>query len=260
MAERFHTPTGAGGFTLVEVTIILLVLVILSTIMLPQLGNFNRLARKVKVIEDLGALCASMKKFLDEVMLPGPFGTPGGGSAAATLPIGILVGTVGTPPANPPAAVDCSGFDSGTGGWDTDISLTSDFTCTPDIPIGTPAATTFRTDFIENHLQINDPFGDGFATDADKYKNQVDLDTVGAFFGWRGPYFDTITSDPWGGRYAINTFALHRGTGGNFSSPVICYSAGPDNDADTNFNMPHPNGYVVGGDDFAVVLSAMGPF
>ena len=35
-----------GGFTLVEVTIILLVLVILSTIMLPQLGNFNRLARR----------------------------------------------------------------------------------------------------------------------------------------------------------------------------------------------------------------------
>ena len=43
-----------GGFTLVEVTIILLVLVILSTIMLPQLGNFNRLARRVKVSEDVG--------------------------------------------------------------------------------------------------------------------------------------------------------------------------------------------------------------
>ena len=39
------------GFTLAEVTIILLVLVILSTIMLPQLGNFNRLARFVVVKE-----------------------------------------------------------------------------------------------------------------------------------------------------------------------------------------------------------------
>jgi hypothetical protein len=39
------------GFTLAAVTIILLVLVILSTIMLPQLGNFNRLARFVVVKE-----------------------------------------------------------------------------------------------------------------------------------------------------------------------------------------------------------------
>jgi len=57
------------GFTLVEVTIILLVLVILATIMLPQLGNFNRLARFVKVREDVGAICSVMKKMLDEVML-----------------------------------------------------------------------------------------------------------------------------------------------------------------------------------------------
>ena len=64
------------GFTLVEVTIILLVLVILSTIMLPQLGNFNRLARFVVVKEDLGAICASIKKMLDEVMLGAPFGEP----------------------------------------------------------------------------------------------------------------------------------------------------------------------------------------
>jgi len=49
------------GFTLVEVTIILLVLVILSGIMLPQLGNFNRLARYVKVKEDLGTLARSVR-------------------------------------------------------------------------------------------------------------------------------------------------------------------------------------------------------
>ena len=84
------------GFTLVEVTIILLVLVILSGIMLPQLGNFNRLARYVKVKEDLGAICASLKKFIDEVMVV-PFGQPGGGIATPTDPIGLLVGP-GTPP------------------------------------------------------------------------------------------------------------------------------------------------------------------
>ena len=44
---------------------ILLVLVTLSMIMLPQLGNFNWLARYVVVKEDVAALCAPLKKFLD---------------------------------------------------------------------------------------------------------------------------------------------------------------------------------------------------
>ena len=60
-----------SGFTLVEVTIILLVLVILGTILLPQLGNYNRLARFVKVREDVGALCSVVKKMLDEVFQGG---------------------------------------------------------------------------------------------------------------------------------------------------------------------------------------------
>ncbi|HJO03815.1 MAG TPA: type II secretion system protein [Acidobacteriota bacterium] len=55
------------GFTLVEVTVILLVLVILSTIMLPQIGGYNRLARFVRVKEDLGAICSVIKAMLDDV-------------------------------------------------------------------------------------------------------------------------------------------------------------------------------------------------
>ena len=49
------------GFTLVEVTVILLVLVILSAILLPQLGGFNRMARYAKVREDVGVICAAME-------------------------------------------------------------------------------------------------------------------------------------------------------------------------------------------------------
>ena len=62
---RIHR--NAKGFTLVEVTIILLVLTILASIMLPQLGNFNRLARFVKTDEDVQVLCTALKKMLDEV-------------------------------------------------------------------------------------------------------------------------------------------------------------------------------------------------
>lgn len=69
---------------------ILLVLVTLSMIMLPQLGNFNWLARYVVVKEDVAALCAPLKKFLDGVMLPGPFVAPGGTVQAPSTPIGLL--------------------------------------------------------------------------------------------------------------------------------------------------------------------------
>ncbi len=87
------------GFTLVEVTIILLVLVILSMIMLPQLGNFNRLARKVKVLEDLGAICASMKKMLDEVGGQSWFQTyPSDPTNANNEIVGLLVGPGLIPP------------------------------------------------------------------------------------------------------------------------------------------------------------------
>ena len=245
------------GFTLVEVTIILLVLVILATIMLPQLGNFNRLARFVKVHEDLAAICATMKKFLDEVMVAGPFNQPGGGTTAPTEPIGLLVG-----PGLPPVSVVGSGANCSVGDWDNALSANgtaTNITCTPDIVFGSAAATDFTTDDLRNHLQINDPFMDNSATASFRYKNQIETTSL-TFFGWRGPYFDQVSDDPWGGRYMINTFGLHRATGGIFSDPVICFSAGPDQAADTLFSMGGQSNYLIGGDDIAVVLSAYGPF
>ena len=255
-----------GGFTLVEVTIILLVLVILSSIMLPQLGNFNRLARYVKVKEDLGAICATMKKFLDEVMVRGPFGVPGGGIQAPAVPIGLLVG----PGAAPVDNLNPGGSHApvpGDGAWDLAIGGAA-WTETPDIPAGTaaPAGVPFLTDDLEYHLQQNNPLGANSLDVENHYKNAVEnFGIAGAFFGWRGPYFDEITSDPWGNRYAVNTFGLHSdGTGNTFSSAVVCYSAGPNGQAETVFNQaynPGTNyGWLTDGDDEAAVLSAMGPF
>ena len=81
------------GFTLVEVTIILMVLTILSTIMLPQMGNFNRLARFVRVKEDLGAICSVLKAMLDDVG-EGTFYIDAGPDhhPDRNLPVGLLVG------------------------------------------------------------------------------------------------------------------------------------------------------------------------
>ncbi len=242
------------GFTLVEVTIILLVLVILSGIMLPQLGNFNRLARYVKVKEDLGAICSGMKKMLDEVMLGGFYGEPRWRSE----PIGLLVG-----PGSRPMI-----YGGGTDHWELDPF--DGFSETTDDGAND---VDFEVDTFINHLQQNRPLDSG--DPGNRYKNPLDDPepwAAGAFFGWRGPYFDEFTSDPWGNRYAANVFAMHRDHdapdhGGIFTSAVVCLSAGIDGTIRTTFNQPMDdadgddfNGWHTADDDIAVVLSAGGPF
>lgn len=260
-----------SGFTLVEVTIILLVLVILSMIMLPQLGNFNRLARKVKVMEDLGAICASMKKFFDEVMVGAVWENPGGAQAPPSgTRIGLLHGP-GAPAADPNGAgfhnVDAPGEP-----WSQTAVGSPGFqpySIRTDAPGTAASAVTFGVDRFENHMQFNDPFADGSMAFSTRYKNTSEgaLGANAFFLSWKGPYFDTFTPDPWGGRYLSNVFALHSvyaGTGGEyFSSAVVCYSAGPDREVASAFNQPmdlEPHGWLTGGDDTAVVLSAGGPF
>lgn len=241
------------GFTLIEVTIILMVLVGLSTIILPQLGNFNRLAHFVKAKEDLTAICVSAKKMLDEVMLGAFYGNP----RKRELPIGLLVG---------PGAIPQDGVVSSSL-WTQ--PLYAEFTQETD---GNAVNVEFLVDTFEHHLQENNPL-DGYAYNA-RYDNPLEdagRSGVGAFFGWRGPYLDVFTPDPWGNRYMANVFALYRPGDVDptdlFTSAVVCYSTGPDLGADTAFNQPMDDGdgdggfgWLTGADDIAVVLSAGGPF
>ena len=273
-----------GGFTLVEVTIILLVLVILSTIMLPQLGNFNRLARYVKAREDVGALCSVMKKMLDETFQGAFFKDP----RTNTGPIAILYG-----PGRVPDQGDAAGFGAGNGvlasncAWnhsrlgsgDGGVELAS---CseTTDGPTGVTFGT-FVASRLEDHLQRNVPSGGNFSA-ATSYPNPVQDPVehshgstgVGGYFGWRGPYVDWLSADPWGNRYAVNSFALYQplamlGAGSNaeiYSSAVVVLSAGANERVDTYFNQPmagpsaDPDAWHFGVDDLGCILSAGGPF
>ena len=60
-------PSNDRGFTLIEVTIVLMVLAILTTVLVPSIGNFNRLARDVRLREDLGVICSSLKMMIDDL-------------------------------------------------------------------------------------------------------------------------------------------------------------------------------------------------
>lgn len=233
------------GFTLVEVSIILMTLVILSTIMLPQMGGFNRLARFARVKEDLGALCSVLKAMLDDVgesafyVDPGPDHIPD-----RTSPVGLLIGEGDAPQHGSAAAGE---------GWLRGFGDT--FHMRTD---GGDLEPWFRVDTLGNHLIDNTPLGDG----AHRWRGPLDMERgFHSRFAWRGPYIsDEILPDPWGNRYMANVFALYNPPEARpkerFASGVVCYSAGPDGGVDTDFNQPH--GWHTGDDDFTALLHAGG--
>lgn len=256
------------GFTLVEVTIILMVLVILSSILLVQIGDFNRLARFARVKEDTGALCAAIAAVLGDMgeMAFYHWGGRGhtGGMQADTpdraSPVGLLIGDGDIPM----LAGGESNWQQLKGEW---------FEESKDI---TGTGVSFRVDTFANHLITNTPSdsgGNAYRTPSDMLNGSrsagitnglrfdgADGQGFNSMFAWRGPYIaDRVDPDPWGNRYMANVFALYVPAdmpGDGFGSAVVCYSAGPDEHIDTDFNQPH--GWSTGDDDFTALVSAGG--
>jgi len=257
------------GFTLVEVTVILLVLVILSAILLPNLGGFNRLARFVRVKEDLGALCASVARYVEdtgELSFWQWGGRDGGGMGSdtpdRTSPVGLLIGDGDTPE---------FGGEASRESWA--LSYLESFSEPTDI-FG--SAVDFRVDTFANHLIHNTPLGN--ATGAHRLPSDMlnGANSAGipagllfdsaagqgfnSMFAWRGPYIsDRVEADPWGNRYMANVFGQYVPAGvdsDGFGTGVVCYSAGPDEAIDTDFNQP--GGWFTGDDDITALMSAGG--
>ncbi|NKB87563.1 MAG: hypothetical protein GKS06_05030 [Acidobacteria bacterium] len=83
LRNRNARPANQTGFTLVEVAGILLALGVLVAVLVPNIGRFNSLARTVRVKEDLGAICSSLKVMMDDLGLSAYWGA-GGGRASMT--------------------------------------------------------------------------------------------------------------------------------------------------------------------------------
>ena len=243
----------AQGFTLVEVTIILMVVSVLSLVLLPGLGSYLRDARLARARADLNAIHDAIVRFLGDTG-EGVFRRVGNGNRATSdggpedpsspepsYTLDMLISDGDTP----------DGGDVGDG-WNWREPWN-----------GHPVDT------LANHLVQNTP---GHASSA-RYRTPADIYAdassrqvafaiqagMGARFAWRGPYVSApVRSDPWGNRYAVNVRFLDpvadsaTGDGSGYLYDVFVLSAGPDEEIDTPFSI---DGVVPGDDDLIRVIS-----
>ena len=246
-------PTGARGFTLVEVTIILMVVSVLSTILLPGIGGYLRDARLARARGDMEAIAESIGRFLADTA-EGAFRCYGNGNRK----------TASDGPSDP----------SSPDPWYVVGMLVSD----GDIPDSGDGDELWKwrravdghdVDTLANHLVQNTPGGRGDL----RYRTPEDLlvDTpnrqfafpsqrgFNAKFSWRGPYLSApVRSDPWGNRYAVNVKFLDAVSDSDhwhqtgWVEDVFVLSAGPDEELDTPYLM---DGVVPGDDDLVRVIA-----
>lgn len=231
---------GDLGFTLIEITIILLVLVILAAILLPMTERFIDLARLVRVREDIGAFAAVVEIFKVDTC-DSFFRVDGDEPSNADFNrIDMLVGDGDTPATE-------SFLSGAEDNWDEVLDAVG--------PSG-----DVLVDTIENHLALGGPFGpSGWG---DPYRRPAEDDANPFRCGWRGAYIQTpISADPWGNRYMINVAFLGHAGGRPFGlnndaefhqQDVFVLSAGPDEIVATPWLV---DGVVAQGDDQIAVIS-----
>ena len=211
------------GMSLIEATIILMVLGLLTAVLSPAMGDYVNDARDAKVKEDVEAIGLSIMRTVRD-------------SRSPFLQVAYAAGAAGLAEANradlivgegaiPALATGLTDFTSGN------LSAPINW----DDAIGTPVTV----DSMADHLITNVP----------NYPvpTQASFAVGGPQFGtgWRGAYISAIGPDPWGNRYAANTAflgvasdAIAVGEGnaaGGWTKDVIVLSAGRDSTIQTPF-------------------------
>jgi len=195
-----------SGWSLIELTIILVVLAILCAILAPVIGRFIRNARIIRCREDVQAIGCAIWMMIEDT---GIGYLRYNGRQRNDCHIILAVGDGHIP-------VLGSGGDSR---WTAPVDLE-------------------RKDFLEYHLVLNQP---GANTNR-RYYTPLDLG-FNSEFGWRGPYITApIDPDPWGNRYAVNceylgpfnntedTFVISAGPNGAISTPWAIDGVTPGDD------------------------------
>ena len=206
------------GLSLVEASIVLMVVSILTAVAAPSASRLLDRARFDRAVEDTNAIKTALVAWDDDLGSYGGFNVDGGSSSSDPVEMAVTDGD--TP---------------------IEVSFEGDERWIHPVSSPTPDPGFLIVDFFENHMALNNPFG-GAATDA--YP-------LGGGNTWRGAYMNSpFDPDPWGNRYASNIAWLQ--APGDTRNDVIVLSAGPDEQIDTGFEV---DGTVPGDDDVIAVVA-----
>ena len=227
--------TSERGLSLVEVTIMLVILLILAGTLAPVMSDSVNSARVVRARNDLSQLAVSLVNFQRDV---GPVVFEGShlrqvqfasSSVSAISPVELLT----------------SGGERPVVAERVPVESVAHLLVNPALALDaaslTPWADSPAADAMDYHLRVN---GRGYAEGDGS-----------AGTGWNGPYLTKdVTGDPWGRAYLINT-AFLRGLPPSKQRCARCavfvISAGPNGLIETPFQQPIANANVFG-DDLAV--------
>ncbi|MCX6550319.1 MAG: hypothetical protein NTY02_04795 [Acidobacteria bacterium] len=238
---------GQKGLSLVEVTIMLLVLMLLTGVLAPSIFDYFKDAQWVKVKEDCEAIGISVARLTRDVG-----------------PCLKLVSATGCTMDNRVEIL----YSDGNAVVPADVTG-ADFTST-----NMPPANLNWDNYKD--ANVGDSMERQFVTNAPSYPTPsinypVPMFPVGPLFGlgWRGAYLAApIGPDPWGKPYMVNSgflaVASDAVTAGNgnknrwWENDVYCISPGPNSIYETNFGGNAAFGVDRVGDDFIFVIQGSG--
>ena len=217
------------GMSLVEATIILMVLSILTAVLAPSVGDYIEDARHTKAKEDVEAIGGGIIRTVrDSGVACLVLDTPSGGCVKAKR-ADLLYGANG----------NYGGVSATAADYAAPANSTTDGTFNWKGSTAGDALT--QTDTIEHQLVTNTPVYTTVAANFTPSMNTV------SGIGWRGPYVSgPLGADPWGTAYQANTVfvstASNAGAGttegllnGGWNKDVFVISAGPNAIYDTPF-------------------------
>jgi type II secretory pathway pseudopilin PulG len=238
--------TSERGLSLVEVTIMLLVLMTLTGVLAPSIMDFIRDAQWVRAKEDCEAIGVSVVRLMRDV---GPcVRFDGKGRCTKANRVDVLYSD-GPDVTLADVAGDAAADFSGGGNTAGPLNWHADGT---------------RGDSMQ-HQFVDNGGGPDYPAPADL--GSYDFAGPGMGLGWRGAYLSSpIGPDPWGHRYLVNSVFLavardaEPGSGegqrsGGWSRDTFCISAGPNGLYETAFGGNAAHGVDRRGDDLVFIIA-----
>jgi type II secretory pathway pseudopilin PulG len=234
-----HRARSARGISLIEMTVVLLAISILTGVSAPTARRALDRARLARATTDVTAIKTAIINFLTDLNAGGFTGFTQDGASGGTT-TDTLVSDGDIPTCTVTVANAFTGCVSGAASWIQPVNGTN-------------------TDFLERHLVTNLP------------NNSVANDYPIGATAWRGAYINApVDPDPWGNRYVSNVKWLKDNSQcGTRSNDTVVLSAGPDESIQTRYrfdlnagltaaqctaNTGGTGGAYVEGDDIMVVV------